>query len=418
MIVRSARYLLTRLVFLVLRLPVSRYRNEVERLWRIGGDARFKELDEMLSRNRPLDSQGKEVKSLGDLSAAPVLLKKQLRVEPLKSLGKSRKPKFSRHTAGTTGEPTHVSLNRRELAQMLGVRDYCFRHYGLKLGQREARLWGRPESGIKSWARNFVMNRRVFYPVGGKAEQEIAALMSWRPNYIYGYSSLLLEAAKLLDEMQLEFKPPRCVISTAESILPSQKAFISRVFKAPVAEEYGSTEFDVIAFECSDGHRHLVNPWLIVEDDKEGGVVSDLSRVSQDLIRYRLGDSFTIKGADCGFLGDQKYIDQLRGRTIDSLFFVNKSEKIHEIFLSRLFDRYFRENNDLFSFQMKQHEYADLDVFIDAPPVNGIEHLRVFLEQEISNIAETHIDVRIHIGKTRESSRKRNYFIQNMKVSE
>ena len=301
---------------------------------------------------------------------------------------------------------------------MLGVRDYCLRHYDLNLGQREARLWGRPESGVKSWAKNFVMNRRVFYPVGARAEQEVTELISWRPDYLYGYSSLLLEAAKVLDGMDLEFDPPRCVISTAESILPTQKEFISRVFKAPVAEEYGSTEFDVIAFECSKGHRHLVNPWLIVEDVEENGVISDLSRVSQNLIRYELGDSFSIKNSVCRILGDERYIDQLHGRTIDSFFFVNESEKVHEIFLSRLFDRYFGENDDVFSFQMKQHEYAYLEVVIDLPPLKGIEHLRSFLEREVAKISGTSIDVQVQVENFLQSGQKRNYFIQNMKVPE
>lgn len=81
MIARSARYLLTRLAFWVLGLPVRQYRNEVERLWSIGEEARFKALDELLSHNRPLDPQGEEVTSLEGLRAAPSLSKKQLRAQ-------------------------------------------------------------------------------------------------------------------------------------------------------------------------------------------------------------------------------------------------------------------------------------------------------------------------------------------------
>ncbi len=301
---------------------------------------------------------------------------------------------------------------------MLGVRDYCFRHYGLKLGEREARLWGRAETGFKSQVKNFLMNRRIFHPVGPQAESEVVDLVKWRPAYLYGYASLLLEAAKILDRMDLTFEPPKCVVCTAESILPAQKAFISKAFKAPVAEEYGSTEFDVIAFECKKGHRHVVNPWLVVEEGRENGLISDVSRVTQSLIRYELGDFFTIRDSRCGVLGSINFLDQLHGRTIDLFFFVNRNQKVHVISIARLFDRYFIENNDIFSFHIFQNAYSTLDVRIDSLPVAGVDIFQLFLETEISRIAGGNIKVTVSVQQFKETSSKRNYFIQNMSVLE
>jgi phenylacetate-CoA ligase len=418
MIVRSARYLLTRLVFLLMGLPVERYRKEVERLWSMIEEDRLRELDGILSQNRPLNSKGEQVTGLNDLEAAPSLSKKQLRSQTLQSKDKNGAASFGRHTAGTTGEPTHVFLNRQELARMLGVRDYCFRHYGLKLGQREARLWGRPESGFKSRVKNFVVNRRVFHPVGSDAEQEIAVLLKWRPDYIYGYASLLLEAAKVLDRMDISFEPPKCVVCTAESILPAQKEFISRVFRAPLAEEYGSTEFDVIAFECIDGHRHLVNPWLIVEEGEENGLISDASRATQDLIRYELGDSFTLRNSECSRLGSASFLEQLDGRTIDLFFYINKDHKIHIITIARLLDRYFSENDDVLSFQIVQNEYSSLEVVINSVPARGMHHFQSFLETEVGKTTNAEVEVILSIDGSRTTRKKRNYFIQNMKVPE
>ncbi|WP_141103813.1 CoF synthetase [Marinobacter sp. es.048] len=301
---------------------------------------------------------------------------------------------------------------------MLAVRDYCFRHYGLKLGQREARLWGRPEAGIKSRLKNFVMNRRVFHPVGAQAKDEVADLLSWKPDYLYGYASLLLEAAQILDGMEIEFDPPRCVVCTAESILPAQKAYISRAFKAPVAEEYGSTEFDVIAFECTTGHRHLVNPWLIVEEGEDNGLISDVSRTSQSLIRYQLGDLFAIKGLGCGALGAVESIEQLQGRTLDRFFYLSEGNKIHASAFSKLFDQYLTETKDLFLFSLRQDAYSELKVFIDSAPKNGTTDLKEFLEREISGFAGVRIGVEVSVVANRDRSEKRNYFVQNMKAPE
>ncbi|MBU2955604.1 CoF synthetase [Marinobacter sp. F3R08] len=416
--IRAARFLLTRLFFLGMGLPISRYRKEVEQLWRLNEEGRADSLDRFLARNRPLNSAGIEVGSLDALKSSPSLSKKQLRSQPRLRQTKSGKPGFGRHTAGTTGEPTEVTLDRKELGRMLAVRDYCFRHYGFKLGQREARLWGRPESGVKSLLKNFVLNRRVFHPVGPQAQAEVAHLLSWKPDYVYGYASLLLETARIIDGSEIEFDPPKCVVCTAESILPTQKAYISRVFNAPVAEEYGSTEFDVIAFECTKGHRHLVNPWLVVEKGKFGDLISDVSRFSQNLIRYQLGDSFTIHRTECSSLGSTEYIGQLQGRTLDRFFYLSESEKIHASVFSKAFDQYFKETIDVFTFSLQQDAYTQLEVFLDRAPKSGIANLKIFLEQEISNFAGVQVGVRVSVVARGSRSEKRNYFVQNMKASE
>lgn len=415
--IRKFRYLLTRLFFLCMGLCVSKYRKQVEALWALPEAELNNELERLLRKNRPLNAAGEEVTSLEKLFCSPPLSKQALREQDSQKPGQ-KAGKFGRHTAGTTGEPTNVSLSRNELGRMLGVRDYCFRHYGVKLGQREARLWGRPESGFKYWIKNFVMNRRVFHPVGPESRSTVVDMLRWRPDYLYGYTSLLLEAARILEDVELEFDPPKSVVCTAETILPSQKAYISKAFRAPVAEEYGSTEFDVIAFECTEGHRHLVNPWLVVEEDKANGLISDTSRSSQNLIRYQLGDLFTVKDSACKTLGNVAYIEQLQGRTLDRFFYLNNSDKLHASVFSNIFDQYLTETDDIFSFSLKQNAYAKLEVFIDRVPERGLSNLKGFLEQEISNVAGAGVTVEVAVLENRDVSKKRNYFVQNIKAPE
>lgn len=413
MIVRPARFLLTRLLFLAMGLPVRRYRKEVEDLWSLSEEARSRKLDQVLARNRPLNSEGVAVTGLEALSSSPALSKKQLRTQSREN-EKGRAPRFGRHTAGTTGEPTQVSLSRAELARMLGVRDYCFRHYGVKLGQREARLWGRPEAGIKSRLKNFVMNRRVFHPVGPSARDVVVELLKWQPDYLYGYASLLLEAARVLESTDLKFKPPKCVVCTAESILPAQKAYISQAFKAPVAEEYGSTEFDVIAFECPDGHRHLVNPWLIVEDLDDVCVVSDVSRESQSLIKYQLGDSLSMSGVSCQLLGGDIIVDQLQGRTLDRFFYVDQHEKIHATVFSLIFDKYFLEHNEVFCFTVVQVEFSEVKVFVDLEVTEIRDDIRDFIKCELFDRFNIIVNVEVDFLSNEDRSEKRNYFVQSI----
>jgi len=417
MIIRSARFLLTRLLFLAMGLRITRYRKEVEQLWSLSEEARTESLNRLLARNRPLNSVGVEVSSLGALESSPSLAKQQLRNQSAQEQRRKRgSSRFGRHTAGTTGEPTQVSLDRKELARMLAVRDYCFRHYGLKLGQREARLWGRPEAGIKTRLKNFVMNRRVFHPVGPEAKDEVASLLSWNPDYLYGYASLLLEAAQILDGMETEFDPPKCVVCTAESVLPAQKAYISRVFKAPVAEEYGSTEFDVIAFECTEGHRHLVNPWVLVENNEgKGCIVTDVSRTSQSLVCYELGDYVSLESSGCTLLGGTQVINQLEGRSINRFAFLSKNEKFHALEFARAVDRYQSLSGEVFEFTVYQYQYGRFELETSIGPEKGRQDLSSYISEYLYDVVGKSVNV-VPAGEkiAREPSAKKGYFVQAM----
>ena len=418
MIIRSARFLVTRLLFLAMGLPIARYRKEVEKLWSLSEEDRAEELDQLLARSRPRNSAGVEVTGLEVLRLSPPMSKKQLRNQFQKEQGKSGKFGFRRHTAGTTGELTQVSLDRKELSRMLGVRDYCFRHYGVKLGQREARLWGRPESGIKSWVKNFVMNRRVFHSVGPQAQSEVVELLKWQPDYLYGYASLLLEAAQIISNMDIEFDPPKCVVCTAESILPAQKAYISRAFKAPVAEEYGLTEFDVIAFECAEGHRHLVNPWVIIEKSKDHGcLATDVSRTSQSLVRYELGDHVNLIVSGCTMLGAKEVIHQLEGRSINRFAYLSKNEKFHALEFARAVNRYQLKSGEAFEFTVYQYQYGCFLLETYPSPAKGRLDLSDFISEYLRSVVGVHVNITSTSNNVnKEPAAKKGYFVQAMEI--
>lgn len=352
LIIRGIRRSLTQLLYRLAGLKIAYWRKEVERLWSLNPEEYERQLTLCLSKNRPIEANGSVIATLDDLENASPLTKETLRK-------RGRRPDqsgklFSRHTAGTTGQPTYIWLNKDELGRMLGVRDYCFRRYGVKLGDREARLWGRPETGWKAALKNYLMNRKVFHPVGADRDKQMAALLDYKPTYVYGYSSLILEAARAIKEGELKIPSIRCVICTAETILPTQKRFIAEQFRAPVAEEYGSTEFDSIAFECKAGHRHLVNPWLIMETSGDDIMISDVSRQTQHLIRYQAGDVLECERSSCNQLGSNVIISTLEGRSIDRFAIVSPDEKFHAVEFSRALDLYYRESGASLDFQVAQ----------------------------------------------------------------
>ncbi|MBE0448835.1 MAG: CoF synthetase [Actinobacteria bacterium] len=409
------RYLLTRFFFCAMGLQVNYWRNRVENLWLATDIERKKEQEQLLIRNRPLNADGTEVTNIEELSKSPLLSKQMLRVNAKKTNSYQGR-RFNRHTAGTTGESTSISVIPEELGRMLGVRDYCFRKWGFRLGEREARLWGRPEKGLKSWCKNFILNRRVFHPVGSETETEVRDLLKWEPEYIYGYSSLLLEAAKVIQHLDIRFKSPKCVICTAEAILPTQKEYLSTVFGAPVAEEYGSTEFDVIAFECHRGHRHIVNPWLYVENSSDSCIISDCSRRSLDIIRYDAADVIRLELNECREIGSEVIVTLLEGRSVNQFAYASKGSKFHAVHFGNLSDKYMNENSDVFGIKVVQLEYGSFEVIVTSVPKKGLLDLEQYIKRYIKYEVGYDITVKC-TNEDRFPVTKQSYFISNLTLS-
>ncbi|PAU81218.1 CoF synthetase [Halovibrio salipaludis] len=410
-LIRSFRCLLARSLFLAMGLRIGYWRKAVERAWAM--ESREEYLESILKKVAPRDANGNPVKTYAELKTAPILTKKAFRHSASRP---NKSAVFHRHTAGSSGDPTSIWLNRQELGRMLGVRDYCYRHCGIRVGDREGRLWGRPETGLKSRVKNFVLNRRVFHTSGRNLEKEIQELIEWRPDYLYGYASLLMECARQLKQNGQMVPGLKCVIVTAETILPSQKEHLSRIFRCPVHEEYGASEFDIIAFECRSGHRHLVNPWLLLESGpEEQALVTDVSRSSQSLVRYELGDILQLSTVDCPGLGSTQIISLLEGRTSNRFAFTAENERFHAVEFAYAVDQYQQKHGDLFQFVVTQVRPGVFGLVCSPEPKEGTVSVAKDIEMAIQRSAGYEVKVETQSGLERQG--KTSYFVQTINAT-
>lgn len=121
-----------------------------------------------------------------------------------------------------------------------------------------------------------------------------------RPHAIRGYRSTLLEFCRYLDETGPLKHTPDCVLSAAELLLPESRAIISRGFRAPVFDRYGSREMGLAAAEHTDGRMYSMMPSVHLEVVSPKGInvpgesgyllVTTLNNRAMPLIRYRIGD--------------------------------------------------------------------------------------------------------------------------------
>ncbi|WP_075730981.1 phenylacetate--CoA ligase family protein [Streptomyces acidiscabies] len=107
-----------------------------------------------------------------------------------------------------------------------------------------------------------------------------------------------------------DFPALRALFVGGEPLTPARRRRISRLWRVPVIEEYGSTETGSLAGECPNGRMHLWADRALFEvhdphTGKTGAegegqlVVTPLFREAMPLLRYNLEDDVVVSYADC-----------------------------------------------------------------------------------------------------------------------
>lgn len=212
-------------------------------------------------------------------------------------------------TSGSTGIAVRVKLSAEHQASNFACQWLGRSWYGVTLGDPGVWIWGRP---VASRLRRAIttlkarLNNLLLLQIFDLSEQTLAAwwreIRIFRPVYLYGYASALDRLAEYIESQgaRVDF-PVKLVSTTAEVLHDLQRERLGRVFGAPVANEYGSTESGSIAFECPEGGWHLMTEHTLVEFLGPEGepvppgalgevIVTPLQNRLMPLFRYRLGD--------------------------------------------------------------------------------------------------------------------------------
>jgi len=275
-----------------------------------------------------------------------------------------KKSLISRETSGTTGTPLKFFYSKATIAHQLAVRKYCLSLFGIELGEKEARFWGRKEDSFKSNIKNMILNRKIFNFLS-QPEKQLQALIQYQPSYIYGYSSLILNAAQVIEATNI--KPPKLklIVCTAEVLSPFQVKYISDVFSCPVVMEYGCTEFDIIGFQCELGQYHQVNPDLLLEADEGGCLVTDLNNEVMNLHRYRLGDALSITKEPCLCHSNLPMIEDIKGRTSSQLVTLPTGKKVHAVVFPHMIEDLEHAGYQISNFMVTQRALDEFELDIE-----------------------------------------------------
>lgn len=176
---------------------------------------------------------------------------------------------------------------------------------------------------------NSVKSRTIsfeFFDLFQPFEQSIHRLQAYQPTIIVAPAQVLYQLA--LDERVQSLNVNK-VISVAEVLDSQTKQLLTQRFPE-VGEVYQATE-GFLACTCRCGNLHLNEDLLIVEQqmlDKHRFVpiITDFSRISQPIVRYRLDDVLVKHPDPCPCGSVLQRIEKIEGRFSDTLKLSGKDQ--------------------------------------------------------------------------------------------
>jgi phenylacetate-CoA ligase len=239
-------------------------------------------------------------------------------------------------TSGSTGIPLQFYRDRVVFGYSLASLYRARRWWNIDMGSKEAMLWGVPISfkgKIKIKLKDFALNRfreREYNLNPDTLHDFYMKIKKMKPDYIFGYSSMVYEFALYLTEMKLNGNSLnlKAAICTSETIHDYQRSLIENTLGCKVISEYGAAETGIISYECPKGTYHICDDCVLIEivdknnvplpDGETGRVlVTVLNSFSAPIIRYELGDLAckSTKTCDCGV--NLSVLENIQGRTSD-----------------------------------------------------------------------------------------------------
>jgi len=326
-----------------------------------------------------------------------------------------------RSTSGSTGSPFLFPKDRDATAHMDALMYHAYSWHGIKVGDRQARLWGTPldfTARVAKKAKDFLLNRKrlsAFEMDDVASKAFFYKLIIFKPKYFYAYANALYQFALSLERQAIDGKQLKIpvAICTGEVLFPFQREKIEKFFGCKVVNEYGSTENGIIGFECERNNLHIV-PTIeleILNPDENGFgnvVITELNSKAIPFIRYDIGDvaRFVDLKCDCG--RPYRIIELKEGR-VDDYIKCPDGRLVYDAILA------YSLKNDVEKFKAIQE---DIDLInISIVPKSGFDRssemriigqLREYLGKEMKIVFSTVNDI------LPEKSGKLRYFVSKI----
>ena len=203
-------------------------------------------------------------------------------------------------TSGSTGEPLMFPCDKLSWAYRHALQIRCLSWFGVNVGEPYGYFFGLHWSRrhrLSTAARDFVFNRlrvSAYAIQPSRILEYYFHLRSRGVTHFAGYPSAIYEFCVLANEPGISLRGLglKAVFTTAEPLLPFQRAVIEEATGARCVNIYGSVEGGFNACECPAGRLHAMaeSTWFQVDASTGQVLVTDVFLKAFPLINYAIGD--------------------------------------------------------------------------------------------------------------------------------
>jgi putative adenylate-forming enzyme len=238
-------------------------------------------------------------------------------------------------SSGTSGSRGVFVVGAREKNRWAGIMLAKALPRGLFAGERAA-LFLRANSNLYTAVRAPFL-KFEFFDLLAVWDEHLGRLERYNPTVIVAPAQVLRRLALERQAGRISIAPAR-LLSAAEVLEQQDRELITSVFGPVLGEVYQATE-GFLGVTCSHGRLHLneefihVEPdWLDSEQRRFVPIVTDFSRETQPIVRYRLNDVLVASHEQCSCGSATRVISAIEGRCDDMLRLPGKHGAPVEVF--------------------------------------------------------------------------------------
>ncbi len=203
--------------------------------------------------------------------------------------------------------------------------------------------------------------RFEFFDLLHPIAEHIQKLNHYKPTLLVAPPSMLRILAEQKQKGNLLIAPNK-IISVAEVLDPLDEIYIKEQFQQIIHQAYQCTE-GFLGATCKYGTLHLNEDFVAIQKeylDKNSGkfipIITDFSRTSQPIIRYRLNDILTERKTPCPCGSLHTALESIEGRT-DDLFYI---PSIQENKMISIFPDFIRRSIIMASDEIQEYQAVQL----------------------------------------------------------
>lgn len=237
-------------------------------------------------------------------------------------------------SSGTSGARGLFLVSDRERALWAGTVLAKFLPKGKLFGHRIA-FFLRADNNLYETIDSKLIRFRYFDLLRDMGEN-LSELADYRPTLLVAPPSVLLCIARAMERGELRIKPEK-VISVAEVLRAEDAAYLKAQFGLSVIHQaYQCTE-GFLGYVCECGNFHLNEELVLIEreyldETRFVPIVTDFTRQSQPIVRYRLNDILVEKRGHCPCGNPATMIRYIEGREDDVFYFAGIRQKEVAVF--------------------------------------------------------------------------------------